>query len=137
MTHGNHTARARVLIVEDERITAADLQLSVAKLGYSVVASVATAEEAIDRAGQCKPDIVIMDVRLRGPMDGVEAGIRIHARWTIPIIYLSAFLDSEVRNRARETAVACLVKPYDLDALRAALERASGPENKPQERISA
>lgn len=112
---------ARVLIAEDEPITAADLRASLAQFGCRVVASVGSGEEAVEQAGQCRPDLVIMDVRLRGRMDGVEAGRRISESWNIPIIYVSAFLDSDIRERARESAATCLSKPFDPEALRSAV----------------
>ncbi len=112
----------RVLIVEDERITAADLRASLTRLGYRVVASVASGEDAITQADECRPDIVIMDVRLRGSMDGVQAGRRINERWGIPVIYLSAFLDTDIRERARGSASAYLAKPFDPKQLQLALE---------------
>jgi two-component system, sensor histidine kinase len=114
--------RGYILIAEDERITAADLHASLTQLGYCVVASVASGEEAVARAGEFRPDIVIMDVRLRGAMDGVEAGQRINQQWGTPIIYLSAFLDTDLRERASQGAVAYLAKPFDPEALRCALE---------------
>lgn len=114
--------RGYVLIAEDERITAADLHRSLNQLGYSVVASVASGEEAVAQAGEFRPDIVIMDVRLRGAMDGLEAGRQINECWGTPVIYLSAFRDTDIRERVKHGMIACLAKPFDLETLRSALE---------------
>ncbi len=106
-----------ILIVEDERLTAADLEASLTRLGYRVVANVASGEQAIASAGQFLPSLVIMDIRLRGLMNGIQAGSRIREQWGIPIVYLSAFVD-EVQN----CGWTCVPKPFTLGALRTAIE---------------
>ena len=73
--------RARVMIVEDERITAEDIHDILSHLGYTVTAVVSSGEEAIRRAEQTKPDLVMMDIRIKGEMDGVEAAREIRERF--------------------------------------------------------
>ena len=66
-------AARRILIVEDQRLIAADLENTLKKLGYEVVANVSSGEDAISASGQAQPELVLMDVRLRGEMDGIHA----------------------------------------------------------------
>ena len=77
--------KARILIVEDERIVAEDIQISLAKLGYSVAGIAASGEEAVEKAEELCPDLVLMDIKLKGDMDGVEAAEQIRARFAIPV----------------------------------------------------
>ena len=111
-----------VLIVEDERLVAVDLQASVTDLGYNVVANVASGEEAVACAQNLQPDIVVMDVRLRGPMTGVDAGLVICEQWGIPVIYMSSFIDTDIRRQAGASAAAFVPKPFTVRAVKAALE---------------
>jgi PAS domain S-box-containing protein len=113
----------RILIVEDQRLIAADIENTLKKLGYSVVASVATGEDAVEKATEVRPDLALMDIRLRGAMDGIQAAEAIRARTDIPIIYLTAYADEETILRARGTApFGYLVKPFNERELRAAIE---------------
>ena len=123
MTVQASNCRGRILIAEDERITTADLRVRLTGFGYSVVASVASGEEAVERADELRPDIAIMDVRLRGRMDGVEAGLQISERWGTPVIFLSAFLDADIRRRAEAITATYLAKPFDPEALESALDK--------------
>lgn len=129
--------RGYVLIAEDERIIAADLHLSLTQLGYSVVASVASGEDAVERAGEFLPDIAIMDVRLQGTMDGLEAGRQINQTWGTPVIYVSACLDMGIREHPPEGTVACLAKPFDREALRSALESVDSFYSGPKSQVRA
>lgn len=91
---------ARLLIVEDERVIALDLQRWVTRLGYTVVALTATGPEAIHQALEHRPDLVLMDIHLQGERDGVEAVQFIQAQVLIPVIYLSAYVDEITAARA-------------------------------------
>ena len=107
-------SRARVLIVEDESIVAMDLKNSLKILGYEVVGTAATGEEAIARANETRPDLVLMDIILKGDMDGVEASEVIRARHDIPIIFLTACADDMTLQRAKVTEpLGYLLKPFD------------------------
>lgn len=94
---------AKILIVEDEGILAEGLKKRLIGLGYTVVGIAARGEEAIEKAGQTRPDLVIMDIRLKGETDGIEAAQVIRQRFDIPVVYLTAYSDSETLNRARIT----------------------------------
>ncbi|MGI8743143.1 MAG: response regulator [Bryobacteraceae bacterium] len=109
--------KSRIQVVEDDRLTAADLECCLEGLGYRVVANVASGEQAIASAVEIRPNLVIMDIRLRGRMNGIEAGSLIREQWGIPAVYLSACVDE-----ARECGCAYIRKPFTVGALRSVLE---------------
>jgi CheY-like chemotaxis protein len=84
-------ANAKILVVEDEAIVAKDLQYRLTKFGYTVPAIASSGEEAINKAVEISPDLVLMDIRLKGSMDGIEAAQEIYKRLDIPVIYLTAY----------------------------------------------
>jgi signal transduction histidine kinase len=119
--HGDEPAR--VLVVEDERIVARDLAETLTTLGYRVVGVTPTGEQAVDAARALQPDAILMDVRLAGAIDGVEAATRIRAEQDVPVIYLTAHADDETLRRAKRTAPhGYLIKPFRTAELRCALE---------------
>ncbi|UCD60895.1 MAG: response regulator [Flavobacteriaceae bacterium] len=104
----------RILIVEDDMIIAANLSLQLTKLGYEVIGIVSRGEDAISNANQNKPDIILMDVNLKGSIDGIDAAIAIHLQNEIPIIYLTANNDDGTFSRAKETQpYAFISKPFN------------------------
>jgi signal transduction histidine kinase len=104
---------ARILVVEDEQIVAAGLSNRLADLGYEVAGLAAAGEEAVELAERLQPDLVLMDVRLEGPMDGVEAAGRIRFRYGIPVVYLTAYSTKEILERAKVTEpFGYILKPY-------------------------
>lgn len=122
-TASDESNRPRVLIVEDEIVVAMDLKRSLVQLGYAVVATADSGDEAIRLAGESRPDVVLMDVQLRGTMDGIAAADKISKQWQIPIVYLTANTnDDETLSRARTAgAYGFLLKPYRPNDLNAAL----------------
>jgi CheY-like chemotaxis protein len=115
---------ARLLIVEDEALTALDLEWRVTRLGYTVVALVATGPEAIQAALAHRPDLVLMDIRLRGTMAGIEAAAVIRAHLDLPVVYLSASVEALTRARAAATHPAgFLHKPLSDQDLQHTLAR--------------
>ena len=92
--------RARILIVEDERIVANDLRGRLDRIGYDVVGMACTGEDAIARAREHLPDIVLMDITLKGAMDGVEAAEEIGRASDIPVIFMTAHSDDVTLQRA-------------------------------------
>jgi CheY-like chemotaxis protein len=117
----------RILIVEDERLIALDLQRRLIQLGYTVVGNVASGAQAIAAALQLQPDVVLMDIRLQGEMDGIEAALRIHSAMPMPIIYLTAYVDESTRQRAQATSPwGFLRKPFHVRDLQAILNRYLG-----------
>ena len=97
-------SEARILVVEDEQIVAFDLKRRLERLGYTVPALLATGEEAIQQSADLQPDLVLMDIKLKGDMDGIEAAQEIRDRLGIRVVYLTAFADSDTRARTRDTS---------------------------------
>ena len=113
----------RVLIVEDEFAVAMELEDHLGAMGYTVIDHVMTGAEAVERAEQTDPDLVLMDVRLDGPMDGVEAARRIRASRSLPVVFVTAYSDDDTLERATETTpYGYIVKPFDRRELYATLE---------------
>jgi signal transduction histidine kinase len=115
----------RLLIVEDERIVALDLAATLTSFGYVVTDLATTGEEAIAKARAAQPALVVMDVRLAGSMDGIEAAARICRERTVPIVYLTAHADQKTLQHALGTQpLAYLIKPFRSAELRCAIELA-------------
>jgi len=113
----------RVLVVEDQRLVAADLEDTLKRLAYDVVGNVASGEDAISTAIKVRPDLALMDIRLRGEMDGIQAATAIRERMDIPIVYLTAYADEETVRRAMVTGpFGYLLKPFNERELRAAID---------------
>lgn len=103
----------KILIVEDEGIVAKDLQNRLKKFGYCVPAVAASGEQAINKAAELCPDLVLMDIRLKGDIDGIEAAQEIYTRFNIPVIYLTAYADDSTLERAKVTEpLGYLLKPF-------------------------
>jgi signal transduction histidine kinase/AmiR/NasT family two-component response regulator len=120
---GDGPQLGRILVVEDERIVALDLVRTLEDLGYAVVGSVATGEAAIARVTETAPDIVLMDIRLAGALDGIGAADWIRKNRGVPVIFLTAHADDETLRRAKQTAPSgYLTKPFRATDLRCAIE---------------
>ena len=103
----------KILIVEDEKIIALDLQRRLERFGYSVVGMASDGDEAITAAREREPDIILMDIMLAGPMDGIEASKRIRAELDIPVIFLTAYTDEKTLERAKEVEpFGYILKPF-------------------------
>lgn len=113
---------ARLVIAEDELIVAKDLQRSLERLGYEVLATVATGEDAVARAGALHPDLVLMDIVLRGDTDGIDAASAIRERFDIPVVYLTAHADEATLQRAKVTEpFGYVLKPFEERELHKAI----------------
>jgi len=116
---------ARLILVEDEIIIATDIQSRLRDTDHDIISIEATGEGAITRAGELRPDVVLMDVVLKGEKDGIEAARQIIERFHIPIIFLTAHSDAATVKRATATAsYGLLFKPFDVLELSAAIEMA-------------
>jgi len=105
--------KRRILIVEDEAITSVLLEKTLKELGYEVVGSAFDGEEAINLVREKQPDIILMDIRIQGDMDGIETAKKIYTEYKIPIIYLTAHSDDETIKRAVESGpFGYLIKPF-------------------------
>lgn len=115
--------RIKVLVVEDEKIVALEIKSRLKKLGYLVPSVASTGEEAISRTEAFLPDLVLMDIMLKGSVDGIEAARQIREKMDIPIIYLTAYADSETLERAKVTApYGYILKPFEENDLRTSIE---------------
>jgi CheY-like chemotaxis protein len=113
-----------ILVVEDERIVARDLQQRLHKLGFAVPEIASTGEEAIAKAEHVRPNLVVMDINLKGTMDGIEAARAIRDRLRIPVLFLSAFGDDDTVMKARSLQpVGYLGKPFEDGELYATLNK--------------
>ena len=118
-------SESKLLIVEDEIIIARELEVRLSRLDYRITGTAATGSEALKLAEQTVPDLVLMDIVLRGEMDGVATAAKIRQRWGIPVIYVTAYADSDTLNRAKVTApYGYIVKPFSERELRANIEMA-------------
>jgi CheY-like chemotaxis protein len=120
-------ARKKILIVEDETITALHLRQHLSRLGYQVSAAATSGEEAVLLAEQLNPDLVLMDVKLAGKMDGVEASQRIQEKRSVPVIYLTSYPNVFLSGfgRMQEPGI-CLSKPFSSPVLEQTIEIALG-----------
>ncbi|TAG91401.1 MAG: hybrid sensor histidine kinase/response regulator [Oscillatoriales cyanobacterium] len=113
----------KVLVVEDEVIVAQDIAGRLKKLGYIVTATVASGEEAIEKAAENRPDIVLMDIVLKGEMDGVAAAQQIRTKVNVPTVFLTAYADETTLERAKITnPFGYIIKPFQQQDLRVAIE---------------
>jgi len=115
--------RAKILVVEDEPEVTVTLKLTLKKLGYTVVGCENTAEGAIQKAGEARPDIVLMDIELAGKMDGVTAADTIRKKYHIPVIYLTAICDTKTLERVGASIpYGYILKPFREDELHTVIE---------------
>lgn len=106
--------KARVLVVEDEKIIAKDIESTLKRIGHESVGSVARGEDAITAAEKEKPDMVLMDITLKGEMDGIEAAKIINDRFSIPIVYITAHQDENTIEKTKGTnPYGYITKPLD------------------------
>ena len=109
--------KKRLLIVEDEAITALDLKYSLEELGYEIVDTVDTGQDAINTAAETVPDIVLMDIKLKGDMEVIEAA-EIISELRIPIVYLTANTDTNTFEKSNvKGSYGFISKPYDINKL--------------------
>ncbi|KWT86734.1 diguanylate cyclase domain-containing protein [Candidatus Magnetominusculus xianensis] len=115
----------KIMIVEDEGLTAAYIQDILESVGYVVVAHEFSGEDAIESAMTTEPDLILMDIRLQGRMDGIEAAGEIQKRMSVPIVYLTAHSDKAILDRARITQpYGYVLKPFNSKELHSNIEMA-------------
>ena len=116
-------SQPQILIVEDENIVALDIEMRLTGLGYQVVGAVSTGDDAVSYALALNPDLILMDIHLRGEMDGVEAARQIQAQRHIPVVFLTAYADDATFQRAVVTEpFGYVLKPLDEKELQMSLE---------------
>jgi len=107
-------ASVKILVVEDESIVAKDIQDILKRQGYDVPAIALSGEQAIEKAEQIQPDLVLMNIVLKGDVDGIEAAEQIRRRFNIPVLYLTAYTDEQTVKRAKITEpFGYITKPFD------------------------
>lgn len=115
--------RPRALIVEDETLIAEELKARLGLLGFSVIAAVDSGEEGIAIATRERPDLVLMDIRLKGKKDGVQATEEIRQQVDVPIVYLTAYSDRLTVDRAKQTDYdGFILKPFRAGELQSTIE---------------
>lgn len=115
----------KILVVDDEIIVAKDIQRRLKKLGYFVVAVVSSGEEAIEKVEELRPDLVFMDIKLDGKMNGIEAANCIGSLYDIPVVYITAYADEDTLKCAKiTTPLGYILKPYETRDLHIAVELA-------------
>lgn len=116
---------ARIMIVEDERIVAFNLQQRLAHMGYEVPAVAASGQESLDLMESTQPDLVLMDIHIEGDMDGIEVAAQLQQHRSVPVIYLTAYSEDATLARARETKpYGYLIKPFSERELHATIQMA-------------
>jgi DNA-binding NarL/FixJ family response regulator len=132
---------AKIMIVEDERIVAADLEDKLMAMGYNVCGIAHSGKQAISMVEKEYPDLIMMDIKLEGSMDGIEAANSIKERFSVPVIYLTAFSDEHILQRAKVTEpFGYLLKPFQYRELSSVVEIAlfkAGMERKLQKTNTA
>jgi len=117
--------KANIIIVEDEAIVAEEIKTSLEGMGYFVTSIVKTGESAIEKAEQDRPDVILMDIRLEGQIDGIEAAEHIRSHFDIPVIFLTAYADEEKLDRAKlALPFGYLIKPIQTRDLVVTIEMA-------------
>src|SRR5262249_20774064 len=115
----------RILIVEDEGIVAKDIEIRLTRQGYRVVGVAESADDAVRLAGELRPCLILMDIRLKGGSDGIEAAERVRACYQLPVVFLTAYADDATLRRARVTEpFGYLLKPFEERDLRTVIEMA-------------
>ena len=116
----------KIFIVEDERITAEDIRIRLEKMEYTVVGIACSGEAAIERIADADPDFVLMDIILKGEMDGVEAAEQIRTRFNTPAVYITGHAEDDIFQRAKKTApLGYILKPLDDTQFRIGIEMAT------------
>ena len=118
-------AKSKILIVEDENIVALDIKRNLISEGYSVCGIIASGEAALDSFEELQPDLVLMDIKLQGRMDGIETAEQLRKKYHIPVVFLTAFADDETIERVKITEpFGYIIKPFTERELRTTIEMA-------------
>lgn len=117
--------KVKILVVEDEAVVAEDIKVTLQNMGYEVSAVISSGEMAVKKTEELKPDLVLMDIVLKGKLNGINAAGEIHSRLNIPVIYLTAYSDEKILEQAKVTEpFGYIVKPFGDRELHSAIEMA-------------
>ncbi len=129
-------SKTNVLVIEDESIVSKDIQHSLQKLGYNVVGAASTGERAIELAHEVSPDIILMDIMLKGDINGIDAASKIKESLQMPVIFLTAYADENTLAKAKVTEpYAYIIKPFKEVDLHTSIEMALYKHGKEKEVI--
>lgn len=129
-------SKINILVVEDESIVSKDIQHSLNKLGYNVVGAASTGEKALELARSERPDIVLMDIMLKGQMNGIETAEILRNEMSIPVVFLTAYADESTLSKAKVTEpYGYIIKPFKEIDLHTSIEMAIYKHSKEQEII--
>jgi CheY-like chemotaxis protein len=125
LDRGDALKQAKVFFVEDDEILAKVIEWRLNKLGYTICGKAATGVDAIEMIQKTEPDIVLLDIELKGHMDGISVGEYLHTKTKIPFIYLTSHTEADILKRAINTKPEGYIrKPFSDDDLRIAIELA-------------
>ena len=109
---------SKIMVVEDEVVIAMRLQQRLASMGFDTTDIAHTGEEAVDKAGRLRPDLILMDIMIPGKLDGIDAAKTIKAEFGIPVVFLTAFSEDNIIKRAREAEpYGYILKPFQKDSI--------------------
>ena len=118
-------AKPTILVVEDESVVARDIAQQLVELGYEPVGGTASGEQAVALAGELRPDLVLMDIKLAGAMDGIAAARAIRERFSLPVVFLTAFAENETLAQAKlSEPYGYILKPFSERELQTVIEMA-------------
>ncbi len=113
---------SKILIVEDELVVAADLEDHLRDLGFEIVGTAGTAEQALALAARERPELILMDIQLQGKSEGIETADAIRRKWDIPVVFLTAYTNEDIMRKARAAgAYGFLSKPFRVEDLKATI----------------
>lgn len=115
----------KILVVEDDSIIALTIQGRLKQFGYEVVGRASTGEDAIKKVKELQPDLVLMDIHIKGPIDGIQTAETVYGFYNVPVVYLTAYSDEKTLERAQKTSpFGYVVKPFNDETLRTTIKMA-------------
>ncbi len=127
MNRNNHfeNINPSVLIAEDESIIAMDVKFILESVGYHICGIVSTGEDSIKKASDIQPDLVLMDIKLKGNIDGIYAGEKIYSDYNIPIVYITAYSDKSLAGKlSKKKGNAYIIKPFEEEEVKQKIKKA-------------
>jgi len=117
--------KRRILVIEDESLVAEEIRVALKNFGYEIVGVARTGKEALNLANEFSPDLALVDIKLRGDMDGIETAEKLRSQFGIPIVYLTVLVDQDTLDRIKQTQpFGFIVKPFEERELRGVIETA-------------
>ncbi len=117
-------SKRKILLVEDEGLAVLSLKIALQMLGFNDIKTAASGESALALVARETPDLVMVDLRLNGTLDGIETVLRMRRQWPVPVIFMTGYQDAETTARiARIPQAQCLFKPFTPDDVAAALRQ--------------